>query len=105
MEVGVDEFMYTDDVVDDNKALKAHLLCNAGVLKLILKKPEEAMEYLHSSLEILDVNNLDNDGEIENPLMLNNTKPGRILAQMGAYHHITEQAVTSEGCIKIVNPV
>ena len=76
--------------VDDNKALEAHLFCNLGVLKLILKNPEDAMESLHASLRILE------NGD-ESALMLNNTTTGRVLAQMGAYHHITEQAVTSEG--------
>ena len=40
---------------------------------------------------------LESVNEDESQLLLNNTKTGRVLAQLGAYYHITEQAVTSQG--------
>eukprot|EP00944_MAST-04C_sp_MAST-4C-sp1_P012511 g12511.t1 len=76
----------------DRKAIEAHLLCNVGVLKLILRQPEQALDPLHNALKALESINED-----ESQLLLNNTKTGRVLAQLGAYYHITEQAVTSEG--------
>ena len=76
----------------DSKAIEAHLLCNVGVLKLILRQPEQALDPLHNALKALESINED-----ESQLLLNNTKTGRVLAQLGAYYHITEQAVTSEG--------
>ena len=76
----------------DSKAIEAHLLCNVGVLNLILRHPEQALDPVHYAFIALEPLNED-----ESHLLLHNTKSGRVLAQLGAYYHITEQAVTSEG--------
>eukprot|EP00945_MAST-04E_sp_MAST-4E-sp1_P007994 g7994.t1 len=76
--------------------LKAHVRCNAGVVCLVAREPEEAIGHLKIAMESIAAGEETtvHPGEGTDGLAV---AKGRILAQMGAYYHVTEQAVSAEG--------
>lgn len=86
------ESMVVLDKQTERNFLRAHVYCNAGVVSLISKEYDDAFRYLKESIDFYDAAVAANKEGGDD-----GTLKGRALAQLGAYYHSTEQAVSAEG--------